>query len=245
MNNKIKNLLLKYVRNKLYKYPHGYRYKKMKFYGQKGEDYIIFEKFFINKKDGIFIELGAMDGLIYSNTKFFEDTLNWTGILIEPNPYLFKKLIKNRKNCKNYNTLISNSEKTIEFINFEKGPVSYVNHTAPANHKNKYKNSKRPFYKNQKIETLYLKSKKLQEIIEDSKFKIIDFLSLDVEGHELEVLKSIEFSKTTINVILVEVLDDTKKKNEIKKLLCRNNYVYCGKHSHNEIYKLNTYEIKF
>lgn len=238
-NNIIKKVLLKYVRNRLYKYPYGLRYKNMKFHGQKGEDYVIFEKFFINKFNGIFIELGAMDGNIYSNTKFFEDTLNWTGILIEPNPYLFKKLIKNRKNCKNYNNLISNTNKTIEFTNFEKSSVSYINNTAPKNHINKYKNSKKSFYKNQKIETLYLKSKRLQDIIEDSGFSKIDFLSLDVEGHEFEVLKSIDFSKTTIHVILVEVLDDNKNNNKIKKFLCENNYIFYGKHSRNEIYKLN------
>ena len=42
--------------------------------------------------------MGALDGIKYSNTKFFEELLNWTGILIEPNPVMFNKLIKNRPN---------------------------------------------------------------------------------------------------------------------------------------------------
>ena len=41
------------------------------------------KKFFFNKENGFFIELGAYDGLIQSNTAFFEKSKNWTGILIE------------------------------------------------------------------------------------------------------------------------------------------------------------------
>ena len=55
------------------------------YYSQQGEDIYIYYNF-INKicTDGIFIELGAMDGITYSNTKFFEDKLQFTGTLIEP-----------------------------------------------------------------------------------------------------------------------------------------------------------------
>ena len=68
------------------------------FYSQLGEDIYIFKNF-INKKveDGIFVELGAMDGIIYSNSKFFEDTLNFKGVLIEPTSLYNNLIIK----CKN------------------------------------------------------------------------------------------------------------------------------------------------
>ena len=55
-------------------------------------------KLFKNKKNGFFIEAGAYDGEKYSNTLLFETTLNWNGILIEPNPKYFEDLLnKNRK----------------------------------------------------------------------------------------------------------------------------------------------------
>ena len=55
-------------------------------------------KLFKNKKNGFFIEAGAYDGEKFSNTLLFETTLNWTGILIEPNPKYFEDLLnKNRK----------------------------------------------------------------------------------------------------------------------------------------------------
>ena len=55
-------------------------------------------KLFKNKKNGFFIEAGAYDGEIYSNTLKFEMDLNWTGLLVEPNPDVFEALLtKNRK----------------------------------------------------------------------------------------------------------------------------------------------------
>ncbi len=59
------------------------------YFSQSGEDEFLNNNYFLNKKDGIYIELGALDGVLYSNTKFFEDNLNWKGILIEPHPYKF------------------------------------------------------------------------------------------------------------------------------------------------------------
>ena len=55
-------------------------------------------KLFKNKKNGFFIEAGAYDGEVYSNTLKFEMSLNWTGLLVEPNPDAFEELLtKNRK----------------------------------------------------------------------------------------------------------------------------------------------------
>lgn len=46
------------------------------------------------------MEIGAYDGVTYSNTKFFEDTFKWKGLLIEANPNNYKNLVKNRPNTK-------------------------------------------------------------------------------------------------------------------------------------------------
>ena len=64
--------------------------------------------YFNNKENGVFIELGAIDGIFISNTKYFEDNFNWTGILIEPNTFEYEKLKKNRPNCYLFNNLVSN-----------------------------------------------------------------------------------------------------------------------------------------
>jgi len=65
-----------------------------------------------------------------------------------------------------------------------------------------------------------------------------DLLSLDVEGHEYEVLLSWDFS-IPIDVILIETLDDEHKNEQCKNLLINNDYSFYSKCAHNEIYIRN------
>ena len=110
-----------------YKIIHG---KLHKFNGQCGEDAMLFKKY-LNYKNGFFIELGAMDGVIYSNSKFFEDNLNWRGILIEPTKQ-YDDLIKNRPNAFNYNYAISTVEGEVEFVGDDN--VAGLKHTMSESH---------------------------------------------------------------------------------------------------------------
>ena len=64
------------------------------YYSQSGEDKIMYEKFLNKIQNGVFLEMGACDGVLYSNTLFLEKTCGWTGILIEPHPNQFEKLKK-------------------------------------------------------------------------------------------------------------------------------------------------------
>lgn len=89
----------------------------MKFFSQNNEDIFIYKNF-INKycESGVFVELGGYDGLTYSNSKFFEDTLGFKKIvLIEPTSY-FNLMKSNRPNCDCYNYAISRSEGKEIFI---------------------------------------------------------------------------------------------------------------------------------
>jgi len=52
--------------------------------------------YFNNKKDGIFIELGGLDGIRHSNTFLLEKKYNWSGLIIESSPSLYRELIMNR-----------------------------------------------------------------------------------------------------------------------------------------------------
>ena len=88
----------------------------MNYYSQQGED-IYIHRNFINKQvpDGIFVELGAMNGITYSNTKFFEDTLQMSGTLIEPTSQYFE-LLNNRPKCKNYNSAVNYTKNKVSFL---------------------------------------------------------------------------------------------------------------------------------
>ena len=83
----------------------------------------------------------------------------------------------------------------------------------------------------------------LTEIVKKTGLTHIDLLSLDVEGHEYEVLQSWDFS-IPIDIVLIEILDVQPEKEELcRQILIKNNYKFITKYKHNEIFAINTYKI--
>jgi FkbM family methyltransferase len=210
----------------------------MSFYSQCGEDKFLNDNYFKNKKNGIYIELGAVDGIFQSNTKFFEDNLNWKGILIEPNENQFELLKINRPNNYLFNDLVSCSEDNLEYKWLDNVvAVAGVSSTLSQMHNDTWYGSFVEEHK-LKINTKLIKPKSLTEIIKSTDIKYVDFLSLDVEGHEYEVLKSYDFS-IPINVILIEMLGVNKQSEELcREILIKNGYKFDSIIAHNEVYIL-------
>ena len=68
------------------------------YYAQCGQDKILEENIFKGFKNGIFIDVGAHDGVSFNNTLYFKKTHNWLGINIEPIKTVYDKLVINRPN---------------------------------------------------------------------------------------------------------------------------------------------------
>jgi len=206
----------------------------MTYYSQSGEDEFLNSNYFKNKTGGKYIELGAMDGVQYSNTKFFEDSLGWSGILIEPQPFKYRELVKNRPNNYLFNSLVSNIETALDFRYFEDNyaGVSGVNSTLPSEH---FPNFYNKVYDRQGMITL--ETTKLSKIVKDTNISHFDLLSLDVEGHEYEVLMSWDFS-IPIDVILIETLGGSQESRDeqCRQLLIEKGYIFDTKFKHNEIF---------
>ena len=185
------------------------------FYSQQGEDFLIYRNF-INQKvnDGIFLELGACDGLLYSNTMFFEKSLGFKGILIEPVKNFYDKLVNNRPTNILYNLAISNNVQDVEIL--ERGAVSGIKkHMADSFVNNWHKHSK----------ITKIKTKKLSDIFEEKNINYIDFFSLDVEGGELDVLNTIDFSKIEMYLICIELDNHNEDKNKkCREILQKNGF---------------------
>ena len=162
----------------------------MSFYSQLEQDKWVLS-IIGDKTDGYFIELGACDGLYYSNTLYFEKK-GWNGICIEPNDLFFEKLKYNRM-CHVSNDLVSSEEnKIVEFILND--AVSSINDRTigPFTLKNDYK-----------VVNKYTTT--LEKVLDKYNApNIIDYLSLDVEGHEYEVIKNFNFDKYIFRCITVE-----------------------------------------
>jgi len=197
----------------------------MKFYSQQEEDKILYEKY-LNYKNGFFIELGAMDGITFSNTKFFEDELNWRGILIEPTRQ-YDMLIKNRPNCENFNVAISEFEGDIDFLGY--AAIGGLVDSMSDIHKKNWSLDKSTSFK--------VKSTPLYKIIKDIKIEKIDLFSIDVEGGEYGVLKTFDWN-IPVSIFLIEMDGHNKEKDEsCRNILISNGYCFDMKIGLDEVWK--------
>jgi FkbM family methyltransferase len=175
-------------------------------YSQIGQDVYYIENISKYKRNGIFLDIGANDGIYTSNTAKLEFEYGWSGICIEANSDLIPELIKNRPNSKIVNSAVWSSNTNLIFeipeSNYKdiKGNLLSRISGIPGNEKH-FKN-----HFNSNVKTVNLSAKTVTEILEGIiKFPItIDYMSLDVEGAELEVLKGIDFNKIEIKFMTVE-----------------------------------------
>jgi len=179
-----------------------------------GQDKILDQQIFNGKKNGVFVEVGALDGIGASNTYFFEKERNWSGLLIEPNPVEFRKMEKiDRELSIKENCAISNEEGDINFLSIE-GPCNVLsgilefyneNHLNRINRElDSYKSYEEGHELYSKSETIKMKAVRLQTLFDKYNFVDIDLVSIDVEGAEMNVLDSIDFDKTNISCFLIE-----------------------------------------
>jgi len=212
----------------------------MGYNSQQGEDKYVYENFIKGKiSNGFFIELGAVDGIKYSNSKFFEDSLGFTGILIEPSLNQFEKLIKNRPNCNNFNYAISKIEGEVDFKgNDEVGGM--VHTMAESFHKGWYENDKYPHLKN--LTTYKAKSIPLHKILKQVDVKKVDLFFIDVEGGELEVLETMDWS-IPVYIIVIELDNHNAEKDEkCRKIMISNGLTFYSILGINEVWINNNYE---
>jgi hypothetical protein len=187
----------------------------MNFYSQQGEDIYIYRNF-INKPvpDGIFVELGAMNGVTYSNTKFFEDTLQMSGTLIEPTKQYFE-LINNRPNCKNYNLAVNFTKDKVKLLG--DFATSGIVETMSETFKNKWHQGSIEYY---------VDGDTFAAIMSKSDITYIDLLTIDVEGGEETVLKTMDFN-IPIYLICIELDDHNIEKDErCRQILINNGFSF-------------------
>lgn len=190
-----------------------------KFHSQAGQDKLIFENFFKNKKDGFYVDLGAYDGVIGSNTLFFEQNLNWSGILVEPSKNQYSKL-KSTRNSKCINKAVSDENGLLEFIEVTSGLTMMSGLNQPSFEKTLdiVKSDL-----NSSIEKYNVEVQTFDQLIENSD---IDYLSIDIEGGELNVLKNIDYKQYKIKVISIE--NNNPKDISYDEHLQQNGYKFFG-----------------
>ena len=209
------------------------------YYSQYGQDKFLDDVFFLHKKNGFFIDIGAHNGITLSNTYFFEKKMGWRGICIEPYPDRFTELVKSRSAqtiC--LPCAIANSEGYADFLKID----GYAEMLSGLLDKYEPDHLKRvdcelSIYGGHKT-LISVPVFKLRTILEQNQVKHVDLLSLDTEGSEFDILNSIDFDAVTIDVILVE---NNYKSTKINDFLTTKNYSKMFTIGVDEIYRHNAF----
>jgi FkbM family methyltransferase len=198
-------------------------------HSQLGQDLEVI-KFYNNKENGFFIEIGASDGLALSNTYLLENKYKWKGICCEPIPSNFEKLVKNRQNSICYKEAVYNqSGLTLSFDIAN----NYDLLSGISEHIDKHKSTVDANKTIIQVQTI-----SLLDILEKSNApSFIEYMSLDTEGSEFEILKNFDFGKYTFGLIDVEHNYIEPRRTEIKNLLLSKGYIYKGENSWDDMYK--------
>lgn len=167
-------------------------YKQAFSVSQAGQDFGVFGEAFNEKKNGFFVNIGAHDGINISSTYWLENRYNWSGVRIEANPHTFKNLQKNRKaTCLNIYLDCHEGEVTFH----PKGVMGGIVDQGLDNQIDNINSS----------DTLTLPTKTLNATLVDiSAPKVIDYLSIDVEGAEEQILAEFDFERYTFLCITIE-----------------------------------------
>ncbi|OUS09149.1 methyltransferase [Rhodobacterales bacterium 52_120_T64] len=168
------------------------------------------------KKNGFFVEFGATNGVDISNSYLMEKEFQWSGILAEPARVWHSELKQNRSVPIETKCVWKESGQTLKFNETEIGDLSTIDEFSQ---KDQY-SEERASGTRYDVETI-----SLIDLLElHNAPKVIDYLSIDTEGSEYEILKNFDFDRYQFKVITCEH-NNTPQRDKIYDLLTRNGYM--------------------
>ena len=177
-------------------------------YSQGGQD-IYVTRILKKKRDGYFVEVGAINGIMMSNTYLLEKNYGWKGLCIEANPYRIDELTTNRPNAVCIETAVF-SQSNLE-LDFTLVPIDVLNAIT------EYEDTCVDFI-TENGTIIKVNTKTLNDIfIANNSPNVIDYLSIDTNGTEDKVLEGIDFTKYTFNIITVETSSIIEKQKKIER----------------------------
>jgi len=180
---------------------------KKKYFSFSGVD-VVLENIFKNQHKGIYIDVGCQHPIKNNNTYLLYKK-GWEGINVDLDKDNIDLFNASRSKDNNFNKALSSDVNDVDlYFYHKKSPINTINKRTSEFQKAKVSSIKK------------IKTDTLDNIILNTKYKdsSFDLLSIDVEGHELEVLKGFNLVKFSPNVIVVEYLDLNVSKLEIKNL---------------------------
>lgn len=183
--------------------------------GQLNQD-LIAQMFLDFRHGGYFVEFGATDGERYSNSHLLEKTFKWKGILAEPGKRWHQSLKKNRTAIIETKCVWKSSGDKLEFNETEVGEISTLEMFSAGDlHAEERKSGNRYF-----VETI-----SLEDLLDQNGApEFIDYLSIDTEGSELQILSNFNFGKYTFGFISCEH-NYTESRKQVADLFAAHGYI--------------------
>lgn len=202
----------------------------MEYYSQYGQD-IVIKQFYDRKniKNGIFLDVGSLDGIRFSNTLLLEED-GWTGICVEAHPSYFELLKSNRKNSICVSCAAGNEDKDDASISLNyRGSLTTLDLGLESHFKSKYSqwygNREEKEIQNFLNGTHQVKMRKLDTIILESGFQDINLVSIDIDGSEKFAFQGLDLTKYKSCSLLV--LENSVVGNEfVNKYAEKNGFIY-------------------
>ncbi len=218
MNNFLRKIYYLYYRPKIF-FPKNS-------YSMFGEDTFI-KKIFKDQSSGFYVDVGCYHPFEGNNTYLLYKK-NWRGINIDVNPFSIELFNTARSKDTNINLAVSNKKTTLKLFYRKK-----INMLNTVNKEFAEKNFPNGF--KEKV----VGSDTLSSIIDKTKYKFkeIDFLNIDVEGNEVNVLQSLNFEIYNPKIICVEIHDLNFEQSSVKKILSNKNYEIIWKHKYSFIFR--------
>jgi FkbM family methyltransferase len=187
-------------------------------------------EFYRNKTNGYFVEVGASDGIQLSNTYLLETKYGWKGVCCEPLPSKFDALVQNRPHCVCVKDAVyDQTGLNVTFdISHRSDMLSGI-----TQHIDKHRSTV-----DENKTTITVSTITLLDVLDQAKAPaFIEYLSLDTEGSEYEILKAFDFSRYTFGLIDVEHNYIEPRRTHLRELLLRNGYEYLGENQFDDRYK--------
>jgi FkbM family methyltransferase len=205
------------------------------YYSQVDQDRILNEEVFCGMRNGVFVDVGAHDGISLSNTLMFEREFGWTGLCIEPNPDVFPLLIENRSAvC--LEIAIAKRDGRLPFIKVDGNPqmLSGLSQSMDTRHRERIERETKEH--NTSHSVMEVNVRPLASVLSEHRISEIHYLSIDTEGNETDVLASIDFHAVMIHAITVEA-NYYEARDEIDAILFRR-FDLVGQHEQ-DLYFIN------
>ncbi len=173
------------------------------YFSQNGQDKWVSEVIFAGRRGGVFVDIGAHDGVSISNTYLLEKELGWNGLAVEPILYVYEKLIHNR-NCATINACVGAYDGASMFrliTGYSEQLSGMIDQYNPA-HLDRIKREIIEY--GGTYHDIEVSCYSINTLLERYKLYNIDYLSIDVEGSELSIINELDFDRFHVALIGVE-----------------------------------------